>query len=176
VALTGSIVVPAAFELSNNGSILPDSYNYSIPAGGTMLFSLGYSASAPAVINETITITSNDPANAVSIINISLQVVDNDDPSVSPMITKLEANYPNPFNPETTIRFSTKEAGIVSLKVYNLRGQLVRNLVSSNLPAGKHSIVWNGLDNNGNSVSSGVYLYRMDSANYSKTLRMILMK
>lgn len=176
VSLTGSVTVPAAFELSNNGSVLPDSYNYSIPAGGTMLFSLGYSASAPAVINETITITSNDPANAVSIINISLQVVDNDDPSVSPMITKLEANYPNPFNPETTIRFSTKEAGIVSLKVYNLRGQLVRNLVSSNLPAGKHSIVWNGLDNNGNSVSSGVYLYRMDSANYSKTLRMILMK
>lgn len=176
IAVTGSIASPAGFTLSSMGSLLPSNYNYSLEAGQTKIFSLSYDATEPTQINESIVITSNDLSNPVQTISVSLQVVDNDDPTVNPVITKLVGNYPNPFNPETSIRFSLREAGNVSLRIYNLRGQLVRTLINSNYQSGNHTVVWNGRDNNGNSVSSGIYMYRMESPGYNKTLRMMLVK
>ncbi|HOH47449.1 MAG TPA: FlgD immunoglobulin-like domain containing protein, partial [Candidatus Cloacimonadota bacterium] len=176
IAVTGSIASPAGFTLGHMGSILPSNYNYSLAPGESKIFSLSYDATEPTQINETIVITSNDLSNPVQTIAISLQVVDNDDPSANPVITKLVGNYPNPFNPETSIRFSLKEAGNVSLRIYNLRGQLVRTLVNGSYQSGNHTVVWNGRDNNGNSVSSGVYMYRMESPGYNKTMRMMLVK
>lgn len=95
---------------------------------------------------------------------------------VSPVQTALNGNYPNPFNPETNISFGIKEAVHVSLEIYNLKGQLVKNLVNDVKPAGNHVIVWNGKDNNGNSVSSGLYYYKMTAGKYSSTKKMIMMK
>ncbi|MCK4956487.1 MAG: T9SS type A sorting domain-containing protein, partial [Candidatus Cloacimonetes bacterium] len=85
-------------------------------------------------------------------------------------------NYPNPFNPETTINFSLQEAGDMALEIYNIKGQRVTTLVSSNLEAGKHSVVWNGKDESGRSVVSGIYFYRMRSGKYIETKKMILLK
>jgi len=102
--------------------------------------------------------------------------VSGDDPGIAPLITKLEGNYPNPFNPETVIRFSLKEAAPVRITIYNVKGQAIRQLVQDNLAAGNHRVIWNGKDNNGRSVSSGVYLYRMETPAYSRTLKMMLMK
>lgn len=99
----------------------------------------------------------------------------NDDPVV-PMVTALYQNYPNPFNPETTFNFSLKEAGKVRLDIYNLRGQLVRCLVNGNLNRGIHNLVWNGKDTNGRSVGSGVYLYRLETKDYSSTRKAMLLK
>lgn len=90
--------------------------------------------------------------------------------------TNLHANYPNPFNPTTTIRFSIKEAAPVQLNVYNLKGQLVKTLINQDLNSGTHSIVWNGTDDSGKSVSSGVYYYRMKSGRFSSSKKMVLMK
>ncbi|MFW5628129.1 MAG: choice-of-anchor J domain-containing protein, partial [Candidatus Cloacimonadaceae bacterium] len=92
------------------------------------------------------------------------------------VVTELKSNYPNPFNPETTIGFSVKENGPVSVSVYNVKGQLVRNLVNDVRAAGNHSVVWNGKDNNGRDVSSGVYYYKMNAGKYSSTKKMVLMK
>ena len=100
---------------------------------------------------------------------------DGDDPT-SPYVTRLEGNYPNPFNPETTFRFSIKDAGNARLDIFNLRGQLVRTLVNGNLNAGQHQVVWNGKDQAGRSVSSGVYLYRLTAKNYSSTKKAMLVK
>ena len=80
----------------------------------------------------------------------------NDDNSIPALVTKLDGNYPNPFNPSTTIRYSMKEAGPVSIEIYNIKGQLVRTLVDGVKEAGNHTIVWNGLDKSNRSVSSGV--------------------
>ncbi|MCK4312243.1 MAG: T9SS type A sorting domain-containing protein [Candidatus Cloacimonetes bacterium] len=93
-----------------------------------------------------------------------------------PIRTELTGNYPNPFNPATTINFALKEAGNVTIMVYNVKGEKVRNLVDCRLEAAYHSIVWDGKDNTGRNVSSGVYFYKMKAEKYSSTKKMILMK
>jgi hypothetical protein len=102
--------------------------------------------------------------------------VSNDDPGIPGLVTELRGNYPNPFNPETTISYSLKEATPVSIGIYNVKGQLVRTLVSEAKEAGSHSVVWNGRDNDNRSVSSGVYFYKMSAGKYSSTRKMIMMK
>lgn len=101
----------------------------------------------------------------------------NEDDNVLPVFnTALNGNYPNPFNPSTTISFSLKEKAQVSLNIYNQRGQKVHTLLNGKMPAGNHHLTWNGTDDNGNSVSSGVYYYKMQSGNYTSTRKMIMMK
>lgn len=90
--------------------------------------------------------------------------------------TALKGNYPNPFNPETTISFSVKDAGPVNIEIYNVKGQLVKKLVNDVRAAGEHTVVWNGMDNNGRSVSSGIYYFKMNTGKYSSTKKMIMMK
>ena len=94
--------------------------------------------------------------------------------------TELNGNYPNPFNPVTTIAYSTKDVGNVTLEVYNLRGQLVKTLVNEVKETGNHTVTWNGTDDSNKSVSSGVYFYKMVSegniGRYTSTKKMILMK
>jgi flagellar hook assembly protein FlgD len=92
------------------------------------------------------------------------------------MVTSLKGCYPNPFNPTTTISFSIKEKTPVELIIYNILGQKVRTLVNQPLEPGEHSIVWNGTDNKGRSVASGIYFYRMKAGNYSETKKMVLKK
>ena len=89
---------------------------------------------------------------------------------------QLEQNYPNPFNPETAINFDLKESGKVSLKIYNLQGQLVRTLVDENKPAGKFSVKWNGTDENGTTVASGIYMYILNVNNYKQSQKLIFMR
>ncbi len=102
--------------------------------------------------------------------------VDNDDPTAPALQNALLGNYPNPFNPETTIRFSTATDGPVTLDIYNLRGQLVKRLVDEQKAAGLHSVVFDGTDSTGRPIASGVYYYKMLAGKYSSTRKMILMK
>ncbi len=88
----------------------------------------------------------------------------------------LEQNYPNPFNPETAIRFSLKEKGMVSLKIYNLQGKLIRIMVDQNLEAGLHSVVWNATDERGIKVANGAYLYTLKINGFEETKMMIFVK
>lgn len=175
--LNGLISVPAGFGLSQNGTVLTTDYAYTIPAKGTMVYTLTYVVPNPPVsINTQINISSNDATNPTLAIPVTVQAnVANNDPT-APLVTRLEGNYPNPFNPETAIRFSTKESGRVRISIFNLKGQLVRDLVNENLPAGQHNLIWNGKDNSGSGVTSGLYLYRMETPSYSKTLKMMLLK
>ena len=98
-----------------------------------------------------------------------------DDATTPAPISKL-SNYPNPFNPNTTIAFTLAKAGKVSLSIYNMKGQLVKTLQQGNLESGDHRLNWNGLDDNGMEVSSGLYLYRLESEGYTQTNKMLLMK
>jgi len=85
-------------------------------------------------------------------------------------------NHPNPFNPETEINFQIPEQAHVTLKIYSMTGAEVRTLVNDNRQAGMHSITWDGLDNSGNRVSSGVYIYRIDAGRFSATRKMVMLK
>jgi hypothetical protein len=119
--------------------------------------------------------TDGDYITARSNADLVFGPVDNSNNDIA-VATQLKGNYPNPFNPETTIAFSTKENGPVSIDIYNIKGQRVKALVSENMQAGPHTVVWNGTDDNGKSVSSGLFFYRMNSGKYSSTKKMILMK
>jgi hypothetical protein len=96
----------------------------------------------------------------------------------NPLTTELQSNYPNPFNPITTLRFSLKEKLKVSLIIYDSKGSLVRTLVRGDkamLP-GKYRLVWDARDNSGFEVPSGQYFYRFTAGRYVKARKMILVK
>ncbi len=90
--------------------------------------------------------------------------------------SRLVGNYPNPFNPATTIRFELENAQDVSLVVYDVIGRKVISLLQGPQRAGAHKVLWNGIDSKGNAVSSGVYFYHLSTGNYNNTMKMILMK
>jgi len=95
---------------------------------------------------------------------------------LTPATTALKGNYPNPFNPETTIQFALTRKDRVNINIYSINGQLVRSLVNAVYGVGAHSAIWNGRDNNGRFVSSGVYFYRMRVGEYTATKKMLLLK
>ncbi|HPV14546.1 MAG TPA: C25 family cysteine peptidase [Candidatus Cloacimonadota bacterium] len=101
--------------------------------------------------------------------------IDADDPVACPALS-LKPNYPNPFNPSTTISFNLPGNGEVKLDVFNLKGQRVRRLIDSSLTLGEHSIIFNGLDDHGRPVASGIYLYRLQHDGKTITRKMMLMK
>jgi len=98
------------------------------------------------------------------------------DDSIMPNVTALRANYPNPFNPSTTIAFDVARNEHVTIDIYNISGQKVKTLVNRSFDAGRHTTVWNGDDQTGRQVGSGVYFYRMTAGKYTKTQKMLLMK
>jgi hypothetical protein len=109
-------------------------------------------------------------------LSFSVPYVDNDDAQNSALVTRLNSNYPNPFNPTTTISFDLAERGRTKLSVYNLRGQLVRTLFNGQKESGRHSVVWDGRDNSNRSVSSGVYFYRLETPKHTSTRKMLMVK
>ena len=88
----------------------------------------------------------------------------------------LHENYPNPFNPTTTLRFDLPEISDVNLVIYNMLGQKVRAFNMNSISAGSHSIKWNGTNELGKSVSAGVYLYQLQAKDFVKTRKMVLLK
>ena len=88
----------------------------------------------------------------------------------------LKANYPNPFNPTTTIAFDVPEATDVTLEVYDMMGRRVATLISGQLNAGRYEAVWNARSDAGSMVASGVYIYRLRAGSFESTKQMVLMK
>jgi predicted outer membrane repeat protein len=94
----------------------------------------------------------------VDYINVSPTNADTD---IIPLQTKLFNNYPNPFNPSTTIRYDLHEHADVIVQILNNKGQIVKTLVKQHIQPGNYSIIWNGINESGDQVSSGIYLYKM---------------
>ena len=86
----------------------------------------------------------------------------------------LYQNYPNPFNPETEIKYGIAKAGKVVIKIYNIKGEMIKTLVNEFKPKGNYTIKWNGFNELGKRVTSGVYLYQMLAANFRSVKKMIL--
>ncbi len=102
--------------------------------------------------------------------------VTGDDPSVTPLVTYLEQNHPNPFNPMTTIAFGLAEPARVSLRLYDAAGRLVRILVDEHRMEGTYEVIWDGRDGTGHQVASGVYFYNLQAGAFSETVKMILLR
>jgi hypothetical protein len=116
------------------------------------------SFSADAMLNEN-----SQPLGAVEIAAVPTEFA-------------LQLNYPNPFNPSTTIKYQIAVDANVTLDVYNLAGQKIRTLVSNEQKAGYYSVVWDGRNDAGQTVSSGLYLYRVHAGSFVATHKMLLIK
>ncbi len=104
------------------------------------------------------------------------QIVCGSDEGDRPLSYELYANYPNPFNPNTTIKYDLKENAKVTLKIFNSIGQEVGILVNTQQSSGNHSVIWDGKNNQGQRVTSGVYFYRLQAGDFVKTRKMVLLK
>ena len=120
--------------------------------------------------------TDPDGESAPSNEETATGIVSDNDENDLPVVTALMGNYPNPFNPETVIRFSVAVESVVLIDIYNIRGQKVRTLLNDFVNRGEHSVVWNGRDDTGHAVGSGVYFYRMITKDDVFMRRMVLMK
>lgn len=99
-----------------------------------------------------------------------------DDPAPLPEQFSLGQNYPNPFNPDTQIGFSVPVRSRVTVKIFDILGRLVTTLIDETVPAGNHSVIWHGVDSEGDPVPSGIYLYSIKTGEYSRARKMVLVK
>ncbi len=97
-------------------------------------------------------------------------------PAGAPKAYALAQNYPNPFNPMTTIKYDMKAKGLVTVKIYDVAGRLVRTLVNEVKDAGAYSAVWDGRNNGGSSVASGIYFYKMETAGFGATKKLVMLR
>ena len=88
----------------------------------------------------------------------------------------LEQNYPNPFNSETTIIFQLPKALHVKIDINNIYGQKIKSLLNQNIQAGAHKLIWDGTDNFGKFVSSGIYLIYLSTQEYNKSIKSLFLK
>jgi len=175
--LSGLMAIPTEFGLSSMGQNLPNDYYYTVEPGVSRVFTITYTAGDTVQdINTEILITSNDPDMSSVTIPLTLTAAVSNNDNLNPVVTALKGNFPNPFNPTTTIRFSIKEAGPVKINIFNLKGQLVKQLMNADLQSGNHQLIWDGRDERGSNVASGIYFYRMESGSYRATNKMMLMK
>ncbi len=177
--LAGQITLnqESVFSVSINDNPASSQINYSLDPAQSIEVTLYFNPIANDEYSDNILITSNDPQQEQLVITVNGtgSGVSNDNNNI-PQITELQGNYPNPFNPETAIKYAVKKDGDVSLKIFNLKGQLVKTLVNQQVKAGYHRIVWDGKDNFGTDVATGIYLYRLETKTYNQTKKMMLMK
>jgi hypothetical protein len=120
---------------------------------------------------DAATIDGRD-VNVVADIVVDVEDIQSDLPTVF----SLSQNYPNPFNPETVIGFALPRSAYVEIDIFNIVGQKVTTLIGRQMPAGNHEVRWNGRDESGSLVASGVYLYRLTAGDFADTRKMLLMK
>jgi hypothetical protein len=170
--------------LDENGVIEP-----TWPSTGLTICSELKNQNAPKAVNDGeysyVIWEDTRSSGKTDIYNVYLQKVDLihvgvDDPQINHPGNELMQNYPNPFNPTTNIDFSLKNDSFVSLNIYNIKGQKVKTLVTDEMQAGNHSVVWNGTNDSGKSVSSGIYFSSFDTndenGDYTSVKKMILLK
>jgi hypothetical protein len=133
---------------------------------------LDYPADFTAIATD---VEGNSSAYATNI-PLPLEVDVEDDAGALPTELSLSQNFPNPFNPVTTIQFSLPIMGFVDLRVFNALGREVRQLVADTRAAGEYTVIWDGRTNDGITASSGVYFYRLVTGETTIQRKMVLLK
>ena len=119
------------------------------------------------------TVLSDD---SVRYLTLALEQLDTQPTSIQPNRISLNQNYPNPFNPVTKITFELAKSEFVTLNVYDVNGNLVKNLINREKVPGEYDVNWDGTNKAKENVAGGVYFYRIDTNSYSSTKKMILLK
>ena len=137
-----------------------------------LMFSVHPSVEESAVVPEGLMVVDSEHDGAV----IPLRNVSGGLITLLPSVYSLSQNHPNPFNPETTMRFTVPEAGLVRVVIYNATGQLVRQLMDKSLKRGRYTVRWDGRDDRGIETGSGIYFVRMEAGSFKTTKKMSLIK
>jgi hypothetical protein len=170
--LIGNFVLPTYFTLNPP--------TLSVPPASISVFEVIFRSPVPGEFSGNLQINSNDSLNPQIFISLTATAdgVSGIDSILPVYSTALLQNYPNPFNPQTFISFtvSESEAQRVRIDIYNIKGQRVCRLVDDVFLTGEYSVVWNGRDDSGGNLSSGIYFYRMETANFIGVRKMILLK
>jgi hypothetical protein len=119
------------------------------------------------------------PLSSVRLIRFSNYITDVNDQKIEEKVIRsfqLFQNYPNPFNPSTTLEYEIPKSGLVEINIFNIQGRLVKRLENSVRPAGIQKIMWNGQDNNGAKVASGVYFCQVKFEGNAFTKKLLLIK
>gem|GEM_PF-2984286 len=175
------------FEIVSGNNVV---LRWTAPEGNFIGFKVSRNGELPTeLFEEPMYIDANVPIGAhtyyiVAVYNsgtsipvsVTVDVVSEGEGTGLPLATELFANYPNPFNPNTTIEYNVSQAAHVNIEIYNVRGQKVRTLINAHNEIGNYKVVWNGKDDNGRDVSSGMYLYIMKADDFYQVKRMTLMK
>lgn len=127
------------------------------------------------VVDNELTLTLTGYNVIPQSFTITLDSMDGENNGIN-AVTSLRGNYPNPFNPNTSISFNLKSADDVNIDIYNVMGQKITTVANGYYDAGEHNVDWNGDDGEGRPVASGVYFYKMKAGRYTSTKKMILMK
>jgi subtilisin family serine protease len=117
-----------------------------------------------------------DPAIKVGNFNIPTIVTDNQEQALIPQKFALLQNYPNPFNPSTTMSFALPKRERVKIKIYDILGREIRTLVNKTMQAGIKKVEWDGRDNKGNPVPTGIYFYKLEAGDFTDIKKMLMIK
>ncbi|MEK7651487.1 MAG: T9SS type A sorting domain-containing protein [Patescibacteria group bacterium] len=135
------------------------------------MFIVSFFSPTPGPAVDTLSFFNDSPTSPVKVTLSGMVVMGVKESGVLPAEFSLSQNYPNPFNPSTTIEFSLPKRAIVNLTIYNTLGQIVETLISSEMEAGAHQVIWKA-----NNIPSGTYFYRLIANNFVETKKMLLMK
>lgn len=153
-------VVDFSPYITGNGTVLTadDSPNISISIDG---YDVSFQPANNWTGTETALFTLIGLCSFQDSAFVQLSVEESNSQSIEIEPLEIISNYPNPFNPETTISFTLPQTGAVDLGIYNIKGNRVKTLLAGDIVKGKHSVVWSGDNDMGNKVSSGIYYYRL---------------
>jgi hypothetical protein len=158
---TGEVISMLAdsLKIKGNQKLVGDIYNYWF-------------------VTESRCIGVHNPKYAVAILQKALGITFTGIKALGPIPTTfaLSQNYPNPFNPTTNIEFAIPQHETVKLEVYDILGRLVTTLANTDMPAGTYKVIWNGKDSNGQSVATGLYLYRLQAGSFTSVKKMLMLK
>ena len=153
--------------------------SYDIQSGYSQMVQVAFTPTEPIIYSSNFFVISNDSEMdtlivPVSGVGIMLARIELD--AQLPHILVLYPNYPNPFNPVTTLRYDLPEQTHVNITVYDMLGRQVKTLINHTQDAGYRSVIWNAINDYGKPVSAGIYLYQIQAGEYISTKKMVLLK
>ena len=172
IALPNSVIFTGINNINEDPSFVEDDSNFYGKNAKELAFQLNSDSPCIDAGNPSY---DSDPDGSIPDLGIYPFVGNKDNDS--PVASKMQlSNYPNPFNPTTNILYNIKENAHIDIRIYNIKGQLVKKLINENQTTGRYSVVWNGVDNKANNVASGIYFVKMKQGNKSISKKIILTK
>jgi hypothetical protein len=172
-----NLAVSTMLLTNTDFSVTPTQFN--LGSGNQQSLQISFTPSQAGLSVGVLWIISNDPLRDtldIYLSGIGEGVSGIVDIATLPKTFEVHQNFPNPFNPTTTIHYELPQGSEVKLNVYNLLGQKIRTLINTKIEAGRHQIIWDGRNDSGISVASGIYLYHFEAEYYSKVMKMVLMR